>query len=394
MAKKFNPDSEEKLKLMREADEELRVLVVSACRTDRMKLIAQLESYSTTQSAATGAAGLEMARNARFDAVIIDIELPDAVGTDVCQEILKLDPAQAVLLRAVKPTLDDALAAMGAGAFDILTSDLSGPDLLSRIRGALHRSAVLRSRDTRRAAQIERLQRLCRHLSCARDEISRHVGSLCSDLTSAYRELSDKMVNTSISSEFSAIVRQELDLEELLRTMLEYVLAKVGATNAAVFLPSSNGDFTLGAYVNYDCPKDTAEVLFDHLADALAPRFEDSESITVMNTAAELHASLGESSQWLQDSAVMIAPCRFAQQGETEECLGLIALFRDRRTPFVCDSEPTMKIISDLFARQLSRVIHCHHRHLPKHKWGAPGSAFTTDPEPLDERDDDIDLAA
>lgn len=359
-----------------------------------MKVVAQLESYSTTSSAATGAAGLELARTHQFDAIIVDLELPDAAGTDVCQELLKLDPTHAVMLRASKPTLEDALAAMGAGAFDMLATDLSGAELLARIRAALHRSAVLRSRDSRRVAQIERLQRLCRHLGLAREEISKHVGSLCSDLTSAYRELSDKMVNTSISSEFSAIVRQELDLEELLRTMLEYVLAKVGATNAAVFLPSSNGDFTLGAYVNYDCPKDTAEVLFDHLAAELAPRFEHSRTLSVMNTAGDLHSSLGEQSQWLADSAVMIAPCRFAQAGQPEECLGLIALFRDRRTPFVTDSEPTMKIISDLFARQLSRVIQCHHRHLPKHKWGAPGSAFTTDPEPLDERDDDIDLAA
>ncbi len=391
MAKKFNSDSDSKPPL---EDSELHILVISAARTDRMKLVSQLESYSTTSSAATGAAGLELARTSQFDAIIVDVELPDAAGSDVCQELLKLDPTHAVLLRATKPTLEDALSAMGAGAFDMLSTDLSGSDLLARIRGALHRSAVLRSRDSRRVAQIERLQRLCRHLGLAREEISKHVGSLCSDLTSAYRELSDKMVNTSISSEFSAIVRQELDLEELLRTMLEYVLAKVGATNAAVFLPSSNGDFTLGAYVNYDCPKDTAEVLFDHLAAELAPRFEHSKSLAVMNTAADLHSSLGEQSQWLADSAVMIAPCRFAQAGQPEECLGLIALFRDRRTPFVTDSEPTMKIISDLFAKQLSRVIQCHHRHLPKHKWGAPGSAFTTDPEPLDERDDDIDLAA
>jgi DNA-binding response OmpR family regulator len=393
MAKKFNRDEETKLKLAREGDDELHVLVISATRTDRERLLAQLQAYSKAQGAATGAAGLDLIKTNPFDAVIVDLELPDASGMDVCQEIHKIDPTQAVLARTIKPNVDDAVAAMTSGAFDMLATDLSGQELLSRIRGALHRSAVLRARDSRRVAQLERLHRLCRHLSTARDEISRHVGTLCSDLTNAYRELSDKMINTSISSEFAAIVRQELDLEELLRTMLEYVLAKVGATNAAVFLPSSNGDFTLGAYVNYDCPKDTAEVLFDHLADAIAPRFEHSLGLTVMNTADELNAGLGEQSQWLAESAVMIAPCRFSLPGQTEECLALITLFRDRRSPFASDAVPIMKIIADLFARQLSRVIHCHHRHLPKHKWGLPGSAFTTDPEQQDEFEDD-DLAA
>ena len=82
----------------------------------------------------------------------------------------------------------------------------------------------------------------------------------------------DQMKNIALASELNTIFRQELDLESLLRTVLEYTLRKVGSTNAAIFLPSSTGDFTLGAYVNYDCPRDTAETLLDHLADILESR--------------------------------------------------------------------------------------------------------------------------
>ena len=393
MANKFSGQGNFKFKATDQQDG-LRVLVICPTRTERERLLAQLTPHSHAEGAATGGIGMALSREQDYDAVIVDMELPDATGIDVCQELHKVDPTLAVMLRANTPQVDDAVAAMSAGAFDLLAAHLSGSELLSRIRAALHRSAQLRSRDARRMAQIERLHRLCRHLSTAREELSKHLGSLCSDLTTAYRDLSDKMVHATISSEFSAIVRQELDLEELLRTMLEYVLAKVGATNAAVFLPSSNGDYTLGAYVNYDCPRDTAEVLFDHLAEAIAPRFERSTALSVMNTATELHAMLGEQSQWLADSAVLVAPCRFAANGESEECLAIIALFRDRRCPFATDSLPTVRIISDLFAKQLSRVIQCHHRHLPKHKWGSPGSAFSGEGEPREERDDDIDLAA
>ena len=46
----------------------------------------------------------------------------------------------------------------------------------------------------------------------------------------------------------------------------------------------------------------------------------------------------------------------------------------------------TLRIVADLFGKQLGRVIHIHHRHLPKDQWGGFGG--------VDEGDDDIDLAA
>ena len=55
--------------------------------------------------------------------------------------------------------------------------------------------------------------------------------------------------------------------------MLEFTLSKIGSTNAAIFLPTSSGDYSLGAYVNYDIPRDGIEIMLDQLADVLAPNF-------------------------------------------------------------------------------------------------------------------------
>ena len=74
------------------------------------------------------------------------------------------------------------------------------------------------------------------------------------------------MTMVTLASEFNSLIRQELDLESLLRVSVEFILGKSGPTNAAVFLPAASGDYSLGAYVNYDCPKDSAEVLMDQLA--------------------------------------------------------------------------------------------------------------------------------
>lgn len=369
------------------------VLVVCASRLDRERLAAQLVGAAQATITATAGHALDALSSNSFDAVIIDENLPDSSSCELCWKVMQHDPSLAVLLRTPTPTLELAARAMRHGACDVIDSRLTGTDLVLRLAESLRRTTLLRARDERSRQRVQRLLRLCRHLSTAREEVARQVGSLCNDLAGAYRDLTEKMVTSTVSSEFSAIVRQELDLEDLLRTVLEYVLAKVGATNAAIFLPASSGDYTLGAYVNYDCPKDTSEVLFDHLADALAPKFAGERMISTYNTASDLTRKLGDHAQWISDSALMVAPCRAATPGQPEECLAIIALFRDRRSPFAEDLTPLMRIISDLFARQLARVIHCHHRHLPKEKWGMPGSAFTNEGSERDDIDD-IDLAA
>ena len=47
-----------------------------------------------------------------------------------------------------------------------------------------------------------------------------------------------------------------------------HLLTKTGPTNAAVFLPDSVDHYGLGAYVNYDCPRESIAALLDALATA------------------------------------------------------------------------------------------------------------------------------
>jgi GAF domain-containing protein len=177
--------------------------------------------------------------------------------------------------------------------------------------------------------------------------------------------------NVTNVSDFKGLIRGELDIEALLRTTLEFVLARSGPTNAAVFLPTTSGDYSLGAYVNYDCPKDTCDVLLDHLANAVAPRFETAVApggMTHLTDPEALNEFLGDDADWLKGSHVFGFPC--SHEGE---CLAIFMLFRDHRSPFTQPLIEQVHTVGELFAAQLARVIHIHHRHLPKHKWGMIG---------------------
>lgn len=356
-----------------------RVLIVSGNRTERMRLASRLaedrcggvQDCALADSAKAAIAALD---EAAYDVAIIRCELPDGSGADLARALGQRAGGPAAILLTEKPTLEQAVQAMRSGALDIVSTAVDAGDLAAAMHAAMERAKAMRERE----ARIERLTKVCRKLNQARHEVTRQVSSLCGDMVNAYQELSGQVMQIGIAGEFGSLIRQELDVESLLRTSLEFVLAKVGPTNAAVFLPGTSGDFSLGAYVNYDCPKDAADVLLDHLAAVIAPRMEGHEELMSFTSEEELGAFFGEEAHWLGGSGVVTFACR--HEGE---CLAVVALFRDRRTPFPERVMPTLRVVRDLFTRQLSRVIHIHHRHLPKDQWGGFG-----------EGEDDIDLAA
>lgn len=355
-----------------------RVLIIGDAPLRRL-LIERVAPIAIRTSGAHGADEIrESLAEGAYDLVLV---VADQAGwREAVVQTLGASDGVATVVVATAPTLELAVEAMQAGAADLVGADVSSDELATRLRAALQRAR----RGQMGRERVERLRKLCKQLNSARQEVSKQVGSLCSDMATAYQELTDRMTHLATASEFNGLIRQELDLESLLRVALEYVLAKVGPTNAAVFLPATSGDYTLGAYVNYDSPRDTAEVLLDHLAGVIAPRFETTTRLVHIASKRELAAALGDKAEWIGDSELIVMPCH--NEGE---CLAIVALFRDRRSAFPESLHPLLQCVADQFGRQLARVIHVHHRHLPRHKWGSPG-----DPGEADNGPDDIDLAA
>lgn len=321
-------------------------------------LAAACQRLTTWSGAGSDAAG----GHAAFDVVLSDAELPDGCGLQLAATVR--EAGVSLVLAGDGLGVDEAVRAMRAGAADMVSANLSGGELIERISSAAARARELR----RQRGRIVKLKRMCRRLNTAREQVARQVDTLCTDLVQAYQELADHMNQVTTATEFKGLIRNELDIESLLRTTLEFVLSRSGPTNAAIFLPTTSGDYSLGAYVNYDCPKDTVDILLDQLANLVAPRFEHLPGLTVINDRDELDRYIGDDAQWLEGSGVAAMACRHG--GET---LAVFMLFRDRRNPYSGGLLEQVRTIGDLFAMQLARVIHIHHRHLPKDKWGMLG---------------------
>ena len=91
----------------------------------------------TVGTAGSGAEALAIARSRRFDLMLIDLRLPDMVGTDVARALLnEAAPAPFVLMSAFLTT-EVTVKAMRLGAIDVLNKPIDVDDLLAIVRSAI-----------------------------------------------------------------------------------------------------------------------------------------------------------------------------------------------------------------------------------------------------------------
>lgn len=348
------------------------VLVVHPVKARRDMLVRTLESLGHSCVAApTANAAAEAMESREIGSVLVAESLAEKLAE------LPLITGRRILL-CDKVDIQSARRAISLCCDDILDDSCGAQELEGMLAKAKSDAATRNGSSTRE----KRLLGLCRKLNDSRKELSKELTRLCADMTQSYADLAGKIDTVAIAGEFTGLVRQELELESLMRTSLEFLLAKLGSMNAALFLPSSSGDWSLGAYVNYDRARDSAEMMLDHLADTAPHRLSEIGHCVRFDTESQIAEALPGAVEWLSDCAVLGAPA--IHEGETLACL---LFFRDQSTPFPEHAKETMEAISKILASQFARVIKVHHRHLPKEEWASPG-----DPMPpagdLDDQDD------
>ncbi|MFN7374778.1 MAG: hypothetical protein ACK54T_06425 [bacterium] len=341
-----------------------RVLVVAADASRRAGLDKALQQdhlrCELADSAASAISLLARCQKSKkpaqeiYAAAVIDAEACTPATLKLVRELGARQIAAVILCPSV--TFDEAVAVMRAGAADIVSADIKPRELSRRVRAACKASPTAPPRVL--AKPIPK-----------------------GEAPLPVQQASAEQKAVALRVDFKKLISAELDVEALLRHALEFVLARLGPTNAAVFLPGSTGEYQLGAYVNYSCPKETAEVMLDHLANIAAPRLEKTIGVLDLHDASAIQGAIGEGVEWVRGQRAMAFACR--QENET---LAVFMIFRDQGQPFPAQTPETLAMIRDEFALQLAKVIRIHHRHLPRDKWGRVGDG-------LDAADED-DLAA
>jgi two-component system, OmpR family, KDP operon response regulator KdpE len=109
----------------------------------RMMRITLVARGFKVDDACGGAQGLERLGVARYDLALVDINMPDMSGLEVCREI-RAESDVAVIMLTVRNTEKDKTEAFDAGADDFVTKPFSFPELVARMRAILKRRRPLR----------------------------------------------------------------------------------------------------------------------------------------------------------------------------------------------------------------------------------------------------------
>jgi two-component system OmpR family response regulator len=133
----------------------MRVLVVED-ETKMANLILRglREEGLAADVAETGEEGLAMAKEAAYDAVVLDVMLPGIDGIETCRRLRAEGIWAPVLILTARDSVRDRVSGLDGGADDYLTKPFSFAELLARLRalsrrGPVERPPVLEAGDLR-----------------------------------------------------------------------------------------------------------------------------------------------------------------------------------------------------------------------------------------------------
>jgi two-component system response regulator MprA len=118
----------------------VRILVVdddlAVCRSIDRAL--RLEGYEVV-TVATGHDALEAVAQGSPDALVLDLQLPDLDGLQVCRRIREAGNDTPILMLTARHGIDDRVQGLDAGADDYLVKPFALEELLARLRALLRR---------------------------------------------------------------------------------------------------------------------------------------------------------------------------------------------------------------------------------------------------------------
>jgi len=334
-----------------------RVMVVAAASEGLDRILPPREAtgphWVTANSAEEACALL---REQRIQIALVSEASNQATTGSLIARLQEVQPRLTTVLMTDQPDAQRVIEAMREGVSDVIPQ----PFDIEQANEAVRRALASRQGERKLRKRIRKLKRTCRKLAAARSEVSRQVNVICNDVVTAYQELAEQLQNVENSSEYTALIGNELDLERLLRESLEYLLKKIGPMNAAVFLPATMDEFSLGGYINYDWSSGSPEMLLQHLGDVVAPRVAEHPGVLHITDNRTLEEWIGDDAGYLEDCHVLGTTCC-----KDEDPLAVLVMFRDEQFPFQPEAIETVHAVSMELAEYLHKIIRVHHRHLP-----------------------------
>jgi OmpR-family two-component system manganese-sensing response regulator len=112
---------------------------------DLLKTIRQCLEFEhfVVETSQTGQEGLHRLRAYSYDLILLDWQLPDMTGVEICRELRTRHSVTPVLMMTAKSAVDDKETAFDSGVDDYLTKPFNLKELVIRIRAILRRGPLI-----------------------------------------------------------------------------------------------------------------------------------------------------------------------------------------------------------------------------------------------------------
>jgi DNA-binding response OmpR family regulator len=279
---------------------------------------------------------------------LINVQMNDGAAVDLIGRLSREYPAVEVIALSRASRSELCIAAWRAGAADMLLQPFSESDLTGRLEQLQQRRESVSGLLKRN----RQLRSTCKKLNKARREIGAQVDLLCQDLVKAYQDLAQQLNQTQQTGKLAEFLGDELDIENVLRKTLQWVLKQVGPTNSAIFLPNEEGEFTLGAYLDLDTP--STDVLTDTIAQTIVEQASKGTDFLTWSTDESL---AGFNQQLLLGRAWSAAPAFYK-----DECIAVVVTFRDQKQPFDAVAKDELEAVAAVLGQKITRLVRLHNR--------------------------------
>src|SRR3981189_1353533 len=97
------------------------------------------ENTYAVDVAETGEKALELGADVTYDAILLDVRLPDLSGIEVCRELRQRGVEAPILMLTARGLVEQRVEGLDAGADDYLTKPFVLTELLARVRALVRR---------------------------------------------------------------------------------------------------------------------------------------------------------------------------------------------------------------------------------------------------------------
>lgn len=196
------------------------------------------------------------------------------------------------------------------------------------------------------------LENAFRRLTQERKSLEEKLGGACANLAGAEESARDREGIAAMQAECRMILAQESEVESIVELSTQYLIARVGRTNAAIFV-QDQGQYRLAGYVRDDLARRAAGGLVDHLASLWCARIAAHSGVVRFGPSDPPSARFAELAGVLPGRSVFA----FAGPNLNSTTGGpVVILFRDGQRPFSSDLQKVALAVGPAFTSGLARV--------------------------------------